>query len=245
MEHQWIKISEAARRLGVTAQTLRNWEKSGQLKSFRFHAAGNRLYRESDLLAMFHRVSEGIDLSLRWAAFKVADEPPAAFYCRYRDHFSTSLWKKDMEWKKVLGEEKGALVTALVGEIGNNSFDHNLGKWPDLSGIWFEWLESSRHIVLADRGVGLLNSLRQVRPSIQNHQEAMKVAFNEVLTGRAPERRGNGLKFVKSVVLHHRFHLSFQSGNSHLTIKDGKEFEIKKAKNTIQGCLAVLSIDAP
>ncbi|MBI5412268.1 MerR family transcriptional regulator [Candidatus Peregrinibacteria bacterium] len=242
MDDRLLKITEAAKRLGVTPQTLRNWEKTGQLNALRYHATGNRMYRESDLLMLLNQFSNNIEPALKWAEVTDAGEPPEAFYCKFRDQFSANLWKKDMEWKKVFGEEKGALVTAIVGEIGNNSFDHNLGKWPDITGIWFEWFEISKQIVLADRGVGILTSLRQVRPSLKNDQEALKAAFNEILTGRAPEQRGNGLKFVKSLSLSHGLGLSFQSGNAHLEIKNGTLSGPEKTENEVPGCLAILNL---
>ena len=56
-----------------------------------------------------------------------------------------------------------------------------------------------RYIVLADRGLGILETLKQVRPTLKTHIEAVNVAFTEILSGRAPEKRGNGLKFVREV----------------------------------------------
>ena len=36
-----------------------------------------------------------------------------------------------------LSENIVPLIVAVAGEIGNNSFDHNLGKWPDSPGVFF------------------------------------------------------------------------------------------------------------
>ena len=50
--------------------------------------------------------------------------------------------------------------------------------------------------IVADRGQGVLATLKQVLPDLKNDKEALLVAFTKNITGRAPERRGNGLKFV-------------------------------------------------
>jgi hypothetical protein len=106
----------------------------------------------------------------------------------------------DLSWP----EADRALLTAVIGEIGNNCFDHNLGQWRDEIGCWFEWgfLPENRMswIVIADRGQGIRASLTRVDPSIQTDQEALDAAFSRILSGRSPERRGNGLKFVKQIV---------------------------------------------
>lgn len=45
----WLKVSEAAKYLGVTSKTLRNWDESGKLKARRHPINGYRLYRRDDL----------------------------------------------------------------------------------------------------------------------------------------------------------------------------------------------------
>ena len=95
--------------------------------------------------------------------------------------------------------ETVSLITAIVGEIGNNSFDHNLGNWPDMPGIFFSYTIRNKEVVLADRGQGILKTLKRVRTELTNSSAAMRVAFTETVSGRYPEARGNGLKFVKSI----------------------------------------------
>jgi len=46
---EYMKIQEAARFLGVTAETLRNWDRSGKLVPLRHPVNSYRLYRRSDL----------------------------------------------------------------------------------------------------------------------------------------------------------------------------------------------------
>jgi hypothetical protein len=55
-------------------------------------------------------------------------------------------------------------------------------------------------MALADRGQGIFQSLARVHPGITDEEEALKAAFEKVISGRAPEQRGNGLKFVRSVL---------------------------------------------
>ena len=45
----YLRIQEAARSLGVSEQTLRNWDRSGKLKAQRHPINGYRLYRAADL----------------------------------------------------------------------------------------------------------------------------------------------------------------------------------------------------
>lgn len=118
-------------------------------------------------------------------------------------------------------EADGALTGAIVGEIGNNCFDHNLGQWRDIPGCWFDYGIDSRAtwVVIADRGQGVLSSLQQAVPSLQTDQEALEIAFSKVVSGRSPEKRGNGLKFVRQVVNDHPGRgLLFLSGKGEMSL---------------------------
>jgi anti-sigma regulatory factor (Ser/Thr protein kinase) len=136
-------------------------------------------------------------------------------------------------------KEEVAIISAVVGEIGNNSFDHNLGNWPNQPGILFVFDEKKRTVIMADRGLGVLTTLKKVRPELVSDAEALKVAFSEVVTSRAPEPRGNGLKFVRQVVASHDFVLDFYSGRAFIHLDDGSEPIIKETDLFYHGCLAV------
>lgn len=56
---------------------------------------------------------------------------------------------------------------------------------------------------LGDRGQGILSSLKQVLPTLQDDQVALNTAFEKKISGRSPEHRGNGLKFVRNVINQH------------------------------------------
>lgn len=166
------------------------------------------------------------------------------FYCETRDVFQARLDKMLREFLQSEGnnETNVYLASAIAGEIGNNSFDHNLGSWPDVPGIFFGYQQGNGkiEIVLADRGQGVFKTLKKVKPGISNDQDALKTAFTERISGRAPEKRGNGLKFVKENVEDRKMHLFFFSGQAQ--IKINAEMKIGQADNEICGCLAILNL---
>ena len=131
---------------------------------------------------------------------------------------------------------------SLAGEIGNNSFDHNLGNWPDIPGVLFGYDLNKKEIVLADRGLGILETLKRVRPELSSHQQALKVSFTEIVSGRAPENRGNGLKYVRRIIKEYPINLFFKTGNADLTLQSG-DVDLHVATDTtcIQGCLALIT----
>ena len=134
-----------------------------------------------------------------------------------------------------------SLVTAAAGEIGNNSFDHNLGNWPDITGILFSYDMKNKKVVLADRGLGILATLKRVLPGLTNADEALKVAFTETISGRYPETRGNGLKFVRSIIVDNPLTLYFQTGDSYLYLKEhDTDINVQRAKTSIRGCFATI-----
>ena len=90
----------------------------------------------------------------------------------------------------------------MIGEIGNNCFDHNLGFWRDQPGCYlnFQVTSNSALIAVADRGRGMYASLKRVLPNLKDEQDAIETAFQKVVSGRFPEQRGNGLKFVRQII---------------------------------------------
>lgn len=127
--------------------------------------------------------------------------------------------------------------------IGNNSFDHNLGSWISERGVVFGYKIDSEYltIVIADGGQGLLKTLKTVKSSLGNDKDAIKVAFTEIISGRAPEARGNGLKFVKENVINNGIKLIFISGDAKAILNGGIKIEDNQ-NDKYQGCLAILKI---
>lgn len=133
------------------------------------------------------------------------------------------------------------LLLASVGEVGDNSFGHNIGNWHDVSGIFFAYDLDKGIVVLADRGQGVFKTLSRVRADLKDDAQALQVAFTVIVSGRAPESRGNGLKFVHAQAGRAFKNLSFSSGQAKLYLdKDG--IKIDKASYILPGCLAIFMI---
>ncbi|MCG2701153.1 MAG: hypothetical protein V1825_01765 [Candidatus Falkowbacteria bacterium] len=163
------------------------------------------------------------------------------FYCQTRDVFQARLEKMKiiLSKNKKLSEHR-FLLSAIAGEIGNNSFDHNLGNWPNVMGIFFgyEIIDDKCVIALADRGLGVLKTLQRVKPELNNHKDALNTAFTQIISSRHPERRGNGLKFVKNSIESKKFSLTFKSGDAAISINE--VFKVKDAGENIKGCLSII-----
>ena len=235
MEEKLLTITQAAEILGVSLDTLRRWDKSGKLVAIRKDGGTHRYYREKDLeifssdLMKFASewIQEGIDF-------------PGTFYCPTSSIFNARLQKMEYALMRKPGFEKlYSLITLVTGEIGDNSFAHNLGKWPDTAGIFFGYDLAKGIVVLADRGLGILETLRQVRPGLPSHVKAVEVAFTEFISGRAPEKRGNGLKLVREVVTDQPIDLFYTSGDAEVRMKgQDKTFRVTRGQRNLRGCLA-------
>lgn len=163
------------------------------------------------------------------------------FYCATRDVFEARFGRMVRELFEKR-EKDASIVSAVVGEIANNSFDHNVGNWKDVPGIFFgySFSENKIEIVLADRGRGIFNTLKRVKSEIKNDQEALMTAFTERISGRAPEKRGNGLKFVRENVQSKKMHLTFYSGAAKAELND--QMKIEENLEDIGGCLAIITL---
>lgn len=165
--------------------------------------------------------------------------PPLEYYCKTRDVFQARLDHLLADCLRKFDKNQSYLLTAIVGEIGNNSFDHNLGNWRDISGIYFAADLTKHEIIIADRGQGIFATIKRVKPTIKNDLEAMRVAFTERISGRAPEQRGNGLKFVKKIIEQQNWRMTFNSGNALCCIENGNTNFVNGHKN-IQGTIALI-----
>jgi len=164
------------------------------------------------------------------------------YYCPTRDVFEA---RNDKTPDKLIamGMNDGLayLIYSMLGELGNNSFDHNLANWPDAPGLFFtmEYDAKIGKAIIADRGLGVLNTLRNVAPDLKNDEEALELAFTKKISSRALENRGNGLKFVKNNVIENDLVLKFNSGDAQIIINHG--MKKNEPENKINGCLAVLN----
>jgi len=238
MDDKLLAIGKTAKLLGVSIDTLRRWDKKGKFSSARIGSAGNRYYRKSDI-DLF--LGDSFAMARDWAGNKIPYEPDQKYYCQTRDVFQARLEHFQTE---LLVENKNtfpSLISAISGEIGNNSFDHNIGNWPDILGVYFLYSLTEKKVVLADRGLGILATLKKVRRNLDSHKEALRVAFTETISGRGLESRGNGLKFVRGVVMRNPIKLFFQTGDAVLTLQQNEEnFDIEISEKYIRGCIAMI-----
>lgn len=236
-EKELLSIGEAAEVMGVSIDTLRRWDKSGKLSPFKSQG-GHRLYSKTQIAFYSNNLSK---LARGWAFGK--KEIPQEYYCAISATFEGRLSR--MQSELAIGEVSESmlpLVGAVAGEIGINSFDHNIGNWPDVPGMFFGYDVSKKVVALADRGQGVLATLKRVKPGLKNDKEALEIAFSEIVSGRAPESRGNGLKFVREVVGKNPMGLIFQSGNAVLTlVKDGDDLKIDHSLDNLSGCFALIT----
>jgi anti-sigma regulatory factor (Ser/Thr protein kinase) len=128
-------------------------------------------------------------------------------HCGFRDEFTARLDSKIRKMFKNFGmnEEDEQFATAIVGELGNNVFDHNEGLWPtEIRGAIIlaqNYPKMKRiEIVIADPGVGFLKSLKPAKQDLKNEIEAIQLGLSGV-TGRVGENRGNGLILVQKWTL--------------------------------------------
>lgn len=239
MNSNYITIKEAAKLLNVSIDTLRRWDKNGKLKAVRQQKNGYRYYSR-EMVELY--LQEIFAIAKKW----VTDPPvlpESEYYCPDSLVFKARLGRLEKDLSKI-DEVKNIfpLITAVVGEIGNNSYDHNLGNWPDIRGIFFTYDLNKKQIVLADRGQGLLKTLRKVRPILANDEEALEVAFTEIISSRKPEARGNGLKFVRQVISDNdSFSIEFYSGSAKLFMEQGsKKLNIKNSDINYSGCVCLI-----
>ena len=131
MSNTLLTIGEAAKVLNVSRDTLRRWDKSRRLESIRSGPRGHRHYKQSDIDLYLQNARF---LAHQWVKASVGYEPPQDTYCQTRDVFQARLEKLQSVLKDKVSLSAISLLSAVAGEIGNNSFDHNLGNWRDIPG---------------------------------------------------------------------------------------------------------------
>jgi len=237
MPDEFISIGDAARLLDVSIDTLRRWDESGKLKAIRT-SGGHRVYRKHDIEIFLNDLWA---IASEWVSSSAPPELPNSVYCPTSPVFQARLGKMQAILKDANAIEHFSLLVAMAGEIGDNSFAHNLGNWPDVPGVLFAFDINKKQIILADRGRGVLKTLKRVRPELVTHEEALRVAFTEVVTGREPEKRGNGLKFVRNIIQDYPIDLLFQTGDALLEL-NRKQIDLRIIQRPpIKGCLVFIT----
>ncbi len=239
MDSGRVRIGEAAKVLNVSVQTLRNWEKTGKLRPER-STGQQRYYALRDLKNFALDLKM---LGLVWATSALPPMLPSEYYCERPDRFTSRVAKMggDLQKSGEVSEDLASLLTLVAGEIGDNSFAHNVGNWPDVPGVFYAYDIAKRVIVIADRGRGVKATLQQVRPDLDTDMDALKVAFTEIVSGRNPEKRGNGLKVVRNVAESQEIGLLFRSGVGLVDIPTSAgSMRIKMADGNVRGVYAVI-----
>lgn len=240
-KNELISIGKAAKILSVSVDTLRRWDKNGKLSAI-MSPKGQRKYLKSEIESFFPRASL-LSQALEWISKEPGQEPKKEFYCQTSSDLQFKVKKLEKQLSEIENLEAFfSLIVAAVGEIGNNSFDHNLGNWPDIPGIFFGVDLAQKQIVLADRGQGILKTLKRVKPELETDEQALKTAFTEIISGRAPEERGNGLKFVKKIIPLAHLSLFFQTGSATIQLME-KDSDIIPTKSSLplRGCIALIT----
>lgn len=153
------------------------------------------------------------------------------YFCISRDIFQARLDSYALKGNKYL-------ESAVIGEIGNNTFDHNWDFAKDETrGSYFN-PDYNGFVIVADFGQGIRKSLSKVRV-FNSDIEAIKTAFTERISGRAPEQRGNGLKFVLESIKNRKWILYFHSGTAVCQIENG-DVSFSESNYCMNGCLAVM-----
>ena len=97
-------------------------------------------------------------------------------FCPTRDVFSARL-------DTYIRQTSKYLESAIIGEIGNNTFDHNLNyREGARRGVYFNH-ENADFIIMADYGSGILATLSRVLPDLNSDIEAVKTAFTKIISG--------------------------------------------------------------
>lgn len=248
MNSKLLSIGEASTLLGISIDTLREWDKKGILRSFRPSPTSKRYYQKEDIdhflkKSTAHNEKNLVQLAKDWAFNKVPPPIENYLYCQTSDVFNARLQHFEAELAR-MPELKDIfpLVIAIIGEIGNNSYNHNIGNWPDVPGTFVGYDIHLRLAVLADRGRGIYKTLQRVLPNLKSDKEALHIAFTKYISGRAPEDRGNGLKFVKDVITGNPLHLLFYTGNVSLELgQNDPGLKITETDTSFHGCMAVIN----
>ena len=160
---------------------------------------------------------------------------------KYDDYISRTRDVFDARLMSYTSRNQQWLLGAVIGEIGANTFDHNFSFPPEVpKGIFCDFDTDPNYIYLCDFGAGLRTTLSRVVKTINSDELAIKTAFTQPISGRAPEMRGNGLKFVISSVVENKWNLFYQSGNA-ICNADSTGFIFSSSPHYHDGCFCIIS----
>ena len=111
MQNTLITIGEAARRLNVSIDTLRRWDRSHRLQSIRSGPRGHRYYKQSDIDLYLQNV---VSVSRQWVSASVGYAPQPDVYCQTRDVFQARLAKLPSGVKNKVPMSTISLLSAVA-----------------------------------------------------------------------------------------------------------------------------------
>ena len=172
---------------------------------------------------------------------KFIEKLPQVRNGNFSDYLSRTRDVFDARLMTYTTQNQNWLLGAIIGEIGANTFDHNFSFRSDVpKGVFFDYETVNDYIFICDFGAGLRTTLSRAVKNLQNDLQAIKTAFTEPVSGRAPEMRGNGLKFALSSVVQNKWNLYFQSGNAYCKA-DKEGFFFGESSYNHEGCFCILS----
>lgn len=154
-------------------------------------------------------------------------------WASYKDIFEARLQAFNLQTEEWL-------LGAVIGEIGFNTFDHNFSFSSfEKKGLYCDFEYDLNTILMFDFGCGIKKSLSKVKVDLKSNMEALRIAFTQIISGRAPEQRGNGLKFVLNSVVQNQWDMYFQSGDAYCLI-DKSGYSFGSASQNYNGCFCIL-----
>ena len=153
-------------------------------------------------------------------------------------------WTRDVFDARLQSYNRSFLQIANLRLVdANKVYDHGflcLGYSSDLpKGLYCNFMFKDKYAAMLDFGRGLRSSLSRTVPCIKDDLEAIQIAFTKQISGRAPEQRGNGLKFVLTSLVSNNWEMYYQSGNAVCTV-DGSGYSIEESCFNHSGCFCIL-----
>lgn len=168
-------------------------------------------------------------------------------HCVYRDEFNLTLGRFIKMFQNFgLSEQDAGLATGVVGELGNNVFDHNSFSWPtQISGSIIAAQNYPAHkcieVTVGDPGIGFMGSLKSAYPELKTDLQAIRKGLSGN-TGRIGESRGNGLRLIQQWTINNfSGAVMIHSGNGLVIVK--KESIIERKEPKILGTVAQFVIN--
>ncbi|NCU42282.1 MAG: hypothetical protein EOM19_06225 [Candidatus Moranbacteria bacterium] len=170
-------------------------------------------------------------------------------HCKTQDEFGGRLHRFINIFQNFgMSVDQSRYITTILGELGNNVFDHNWGNWSsDFTGCIilaqrYGGLHQKIQIIVADFGSGFLTSLHPAYPELNDDLSAIEKGLSG-FTGRIGEQRGNGLKMIQNWTID-KFcgKLSIHSGEGLINV-DASGIHKKNISKKIRGTIAQIILE--